>query len=257
MGTYRSVPQKVRLLTENWAKDNLFCPNCGGMLEKYPNNQPVADLQCTSCTEDFELKSTSGKIRTVIPDGAYATMLKRLLSKTNPNLFLLEYDSIRWSVNNLFVIPKYYFTPDIVQKRTPLSQTARRAGWQGCNLAVGRIPNSGRIPLVIDRVTQPVSDVLAAWTKTKFLKDLPNDQAKSWLLKTMSCVDQLAKKRFKLREIYAFELQLRDTFPRNQHIREKLRQQLQVLRDRGYLRFLGQGLYELTSMPRQQVIDPV
>jgi type II restriction enzyme len=32
-------------------------------------------------------------------------------------------------VNNFFVIPKYFFIPEIIEKRKPLSETAKRAGW--------------------------------------------------------------------------------------------------------------------------------
>ena len=247
---YKSISQKTRLLTERWAHTNLLCPSCGGVLEKYPNNQPVADFQCRICKEDFELKSTSVKIGRSIPDGAYTTMMMRLLSNTNPNLFILQYDSNDWLVNNLLVIPKYYFTPSIIQKRTPLSPTARRAGWTGCNILVSGIPNAGRIPLVLDRIAQPLNGVIAHWNKTRFLKEMTNEKSRGWLLKTMSCIDQLAKRRFELKEIYGFESQLREAFPGNQHIREKLRQQLQVLRDKGYLKFLGEGRYELNSTNR-------
>jgi len=244
---YKSFSQRARLLTEKWTHVNVSCPGCGGLLEQYPNNRPVADFQCLACLEDFELKATSARIGKSIPDGAYATMMKRLSSNDNPNLFLLQYDSKDWFVSNLLVIPKYYFSPNIIQKRSPLSLTARRAGWTGCNILVGDIPQAGRIPLVVDRIALPRKGVLAAWNKTKFLKEIPNDKSKSWLLKTMSCIDQLGKRRFELKDVYGFESDLRKTFPGNQHIREKLRQQLQVLRDKGYLKFLGEGRYELSS----------
>ena len=126
---YRSKAQKARFLTENWAYTNVFCPGCGGELKKYANNSPVADFCCPTCAEDFELKAISGKMGKIIPDGAYVSMIKRLSSQSNPNLLLLQYDAENWSVKNLAAIPKYYFTSDIIQKRPPLSPTARRAGW--------------------------------------------------------------------------------------------------------------------------------
>jgi type II restriction enzyme len=244
---YTSASQRTRLFTEKWAYNNVLCPSCGGALEKYPNNRPVADFECRTCFEDFELKATSGRIGKSIPDGAYTTMMKRLSSKDNPNLFLLQYDFKDWFVCNLLVIPRYYFSPSIIQKRTPLSPTARRAGWMGCNILVGDIPKAGRIPLVVDRIALPQDGILTAWNKTRFLKEVSNEKSKNWLLKTMSCIDQLGKRQFELRDVYGFESQLRETFPGNQHIREKLRQQLQILRDKGYLRFLGEGHYELIS----------
>lgn len=34
-------------------------------------------------------------------------------------------------------------------------------------------------------------------------------------------------------------------YPENQHIRAKIRQQMQVLRDEGFIEFLGNGEYRL------------
>lgn len=38
-----------------------------------------------------------------------------------------------------------------------------------------------------------------------------------------------------------------NTFPHNKHVREKIRQTVQKLRDDGFLRFLGKGIYELNE----------
>ena len=44
---YESTSQKVRVLTEQWVDNSIFCPNCGQLdIDKYPNNQPVADFHC-------------------------------------------------------------------------------------------------------------------------------------------------------------------------------------------------------------------
>jgi len=45
---------------------------------------------------------------------------------------------------------------------------------------------------------------------------------------------------------YRFERELAALYPRNHNLRPKIRQQLQVLRDAGLLKFEGQGTYELT-----------
>ena len=42
---------------------------------------------------------------------------------------------------------------------------------------------------------------------------------------------------FTLNDLYAFEARLSALHPTNRHVREKIRQQLQVLRDRGWLAF--------------------
>jgi type II restriction enzyme len=45
--------------------------------------------------------------------------------------------------------------------------------------------------------------------------------------------------------MYAFEAQLETLYPKNRNVRPKIRQQLQVLRDAGFISFLGEGRYEL------------
>src|ERR1700735_2603192 len=125
--SFKSGPQRARLLTERWTHANVLCPSCGGDLEKYPNNRPVADFKCARCSEDFELKATSNKIGRIVPDGAHATIMRRLVADDNPDLFLLKYDTSDWMVRTLMVIPKFYFSPSIIRKRLPLLPTARRA----------------------------------------------------------------------------------------------------------------------------------
>ncbi len=241
----KSRSQKARLVTENWASANVTCPICESGLAKYTNNAPVADFFCSGCAEDFELKSTSGKLGMSIPDGAYTTMMQRLSSHSNPNLLLLEYDAESWSVRNLAAIPKYYFTPNLIQMRPPLSPTARRAGWVGCNILIGNIPSAGKIRIVSNGVVERSEQILIDWRKTGFLAESKSDAAKGWLLQTMQCIDRIGRSRFALQDVYEFENSLRSVYPKNDHIREKLRQQLQILRNQGYLRFVARGVYEL------------
>lgn len=63
---YSSSTQKIRVITENWVNNNMFCP---------------------LCNEEYELKSKSTSIRNRINDGAYDTMIERIISINNPNFF--------------------------------------------------------------------------------------------------------------------------------------------------------------------------
>src|SRR3989338_5268716 len=90
---YKSQSQKVRVLTEAWVDNSIFCPNCGYTnIEQYGSNKPVADFYFKNCHEDYELKSKQNQISNKIVDGAYRTMIQRLTSANNPNFFLLNYD---------------------------------------------------------------------------------------------------------------------------------------------------------------------
>jgi type II restriction enzyme len=58
-------------------------------------------------------------------------------------------------------------------------------------------------------------------------------------------VRKLGKPEFTLQEMYAFEPQLKALHPTNQNVRPKIRQQLQMLRDVGLVRFGARGNYRV------------
>ena len=248
LGTnYKNASQRARVLTEHWVDESVFCPNCGRLdIDKYPNNRPVADFYCSNCKEDYELKSKQDGLGAKILDGAYRTMIERLQSSNNPNFFLLNYDLGNLFVLNFLVIPKHFFIPEIIEKRKPLAITARRAGWIGCNIVLQGIPESGKIFFVKNRQVEPKEKVLNKWKRTLFLREEKEISAKGWLLDIMRSIEKLGKREFTLDDIYAFENELSRLHPDNRHIKDKIRQQLQVLRDRGYLQFAGRGNYSLT-----------
>lgn len=243
---YTNASQKMRVLTEQWVDDSVFCPNCGHLnIDKYPNNQPVADFYCSNCKEDYELKSKQSSIGTKIVDGAYRTMVERLRGNENPNLFLLSYNLCSLEVLNFLVVPKHFFIPEIIEKRKPLAPTARRAGWIGCNILLQGIPQTGKIFFIRNKQIESKEKVLAEWKKTLFLREEKEISAKGWLLDVMRCVDKLDKREFTLDEAYAFENELSQLHPENKHIKDKIRQQLQILRDKGYLKFVEPGKYKV------------
>lgn len=239
---YTNNSQKARVMTEGWVKAQIYCPNCGrSSVEKYANNVPVADFFCTNCREDYELKSKSSSIGTKIVDGAYQTMIERLRSSTNPNFFFMSYNLQTLAVTNFVVVPKHFFVPEIIEKRKPLAPTTQRAGWVGCNINLQSLPQSGKIFLVQAGQPRPKESVLAEWGKTLFLREEKDLSAKSWTLNVMSCVERLGKQEFSLKEVYGFEAELSSKYPDNHHAKDKIRQQLQILRDKGYLEFTGVG----------------
>tara|TARA_R110002096_G_scaffold142067_1_gene297169 strand:+ start:582 stop:1358 length:777 start_codon:yes stop_codon:yes gene_type:complete len=241
---YTNNTQIARVLTENWVKKNSYCPNCGEIsLNEYENNRPVADFFCNSCLEQFELKSKNGiKVGNKIVDGAYETMIKRINSIKNPNFFFLTYDKIKWEVNNFLIIPKHYFISDIIEKRKPLSINARRAGWVGCNIDLTRIPDNGRIFLIKNSEIIPKEKVQSKWKGTEFL-NTKKGNSKGWILDVMNCVDAIKNDSFTLNDIYKFENQLKLKYPENNFIKDKIRQQLQLLRDKGLIEFKSRGIY--------------
>ncbi len=242
---YSSLTQKIRVMTERWVNQSAYCPNCGSGLSRFENNAPVADFYCSHCSEEYELKSKSGAMGKKIVDGAYSTMIERLQADNNPNFFFLTYDKSTLEIRNFLTIPKYFFIPAIIVERKPLASTARRAGWVGCNIDVSNIPELGKIFFVQNGVIKSKDEVLEKWSKTDFVKATQNIESKGWLLDVLMCVEKIKREEFSLEDVYAFEGVLKAKYPSNNNVKAKIRQQLQFLRDKGVLDFVGRGQYRL------------
>lgn len=243
---YKSKSQIARVLTENWVGQNIYCPSCGNeILDEFPNNKPVADFFCRDCKSEYELKSKKDSTSLKIVDGAYSTMIDRINSDNNPHFFFLNYDSKKLSVKNFMVIPKHYFVDDIIERRKPLAPHARRAGWVGCNILLSGIPESGKIHLVKNSQELNRSAVLSAWNRTAFLSNQKRE-SRGWTIEVMKILDKVPTRAFTLDEVYKYESVLQEKFPNNNFVKDKIRQQLQVLRDKGIIEFKGRGNYSKT-----------
>lgn len=241
---YTSSSQIARVITEQWVSDNMYCPRCGNTrITHFENNKPVADFFCQQCSSQFELKSKKGIILNTITDGAYATMIERILSLDNPDFLFMTYQKSDWSVQNLYFIPKHFFTPEVIKQRTPLSQNARRAGWVGCNIQLSSIPEAGRISIIENGKECDKNEVLQRVSIAN--KFIVNDVSeRGWLFDVMHCIEKMNSSSFTLSEMYRYENVLQILHPDNHNIRAKIRQQLQVLRDRGIIQFVNRGEYK-------------
>lgn len=89
----------------------------------------------------------------------------------------------------------------------------------------------------------PKGEVLDRWRSTLFLRDASLN-ARGWLLAVMTAGEAVGKIEFDLDDVYAHEAALSALYPGNRNVRPKIRQQLQVLRDRGWLEFTARrGTY--------------
>lgn len=241
--TYHSNSQIARILTENWVKDNMYCPRCGETrIKHFENNRPVADFFCPNCHNEYELKSKDGNLGHKVSDGAYSTMIDRITSNNNPDFFFMSYSKNEMKVKDLILVPKHFFVPDIIEKRNPLSPTARRAGWIGCNILVDKIPNQGIINIISNGNIADIKDVVKMVNKSNQLA-INIINGRGWLMDILHCINIIPTKEFTLNEIYKFEKELHIKYPKNNNIKPKIRQQLQFLRDRGVIEFLGDGRY--------------
>lgn len=240
---YKSGSQIARILTEDWLARNMYCPICGEKaIQRGEPNAPVKDYVCENCKSQYELKSKKSStthFNATVADGVYRTMISRITSLDNPSFFFMHYD--HYEVNNLIIVPKCFFIPDIIEKRPPLQEKDRRAGWEGCNILMKRIPNIAKIPVIKDGVPLPVKDVVSMYNKVYYLqtKSLSN---RGWLVDTLRLVERLGS-NFTLDEMYNFVPELQNKYPENHHIHDKIRQQLQFLRDKGLIEFISRGRY--------------
>jgi type II restriction enzyme len=246
--TFSSGSQIARVLTEDWVKRNVYCPSCGNDdLNQFENNKPVADFLCDNCKAEYELKSKKDSFTLKIVDGAYATMIQRINSNNNPSFFFLNYSPSKAEVLNFLVIPKHYFIGDIIERRKPLSNTARRAGWTGCNILLKSIPETGKIFIVRNGLVEDKKHVLQKWSSTSFLAN-QKLEARGWLIEVLKVVERIPANEFKLADVYLFEKELHQKFPGNNFVKDKIRQQLQVLRDKGLIEFKGSGNYKKVKL---------
>jgi type II restriction enzyme len=246
LAAYTSKSQRARIATESWAGSNLYCPNCDSpVLSPSLANTPAVDFDCPKCAATYQLKAQSCAFSRRIVDAAYSTMVRAILEDRTPNLFAMHYEISKWVVENVILIPQFAFPLSAIEKRKPLAETARRAGWVGCNILLHAIPPDARIQIISKGKPVAAAAVRAQYARIRPLAKLDAKQ-RGWTLDVLNVVRSLGKKEFDLAEVYTSEEKLAKLHPANRHVRDKIRQQLQVLRDLGLLKFRGHGEYQLS-----------
>lgn len=244
---YKNPCQRTRIISERWFSENAYCPSCPSpVLEQFEANRKVIDFRCPRCEERFQLKAKAGNFGRTVPNSAYRPKIEAILANKAPNYAFLRYDSVLMQVTDLFVIPKYFFSPEVIQKRRPLRITARRAGWVGSNILLGRLPIDSKLHLIKNGLILPQESVRKTWKKFSFLQEIPVS-SKGWLTDVLAYIRKLDKSKITLQEMYSFAETLGKMHPQNKNIKPKIRQQLQFLRDRGILEFLGEGEYKIIT----------
>lgn len=241
---YRSLSQQARVLSDGWFARNAYCLACDAdEVRPTSANTRATDFVCPKCSHRYELKTFERRPRGSLVDGAYDSMMQRMLAGTAPTLCLLERTQ-EWRIRSFAAIHASFLVPEVVEKRPPLGPHARRAGWIGCNIRLDQIARDGEVAVVDAGIVQPVDDV-----RRRFQRFLPLAEKKAtqrgWTLLTLRIVRGLGKSSFRLSDMYAREGEFAKAYPENRHVRDKIRQQLQILRDLGVLAFEERGEYRL------------
>ncbi len=240
---YKSASQRARVITEAWAFENMYCPACtSDRLDKTRTGTEAIDFVCSGCDSQYQLKAVSKPFGRKIVDAAYDAMIRAITRDQLPHFLLLSYDNIGAIVKDLLIIPKFCLPRSAIEARKPLSSSARRAGWVGCNIILDMVPPEGRINVINSGFISPKGKVRERFRLVQPLSDL-STKTRGWTLDVLTVLRSIKKSEFTLDDAYLFESALSERHPENYHVRDKIRQQLQVLRDLGYLEFVRRGFY--------------
>jgi type II restriction enzyme len=159
---------------------------------------------------------------------------------------MLMYYSQAWRVQRLVAIHPVFLTPAVVVKRhKPHIRPKTGVKYQMCDLNLSFIPADGKIVLVQDGEVRPQQQARRLFKESLRFADVPLAK-RGWAALVLSAIRKIGKTHFTLNEVYAFEKQMHGAYPQNNHVRPKIRQQLQELRDLGYIEFLdNKGEYRM------------
>jgi type II restriction enzyme len=242
---FNNPSQQARIVTEAWIAANAYCVACeSDRLVATTANTKARDFECEHSGHPYELKSSASARGGKIVDGAFGSMMDRIQNGSAPNLLLMNYGP-RWRINKLTVVHHMLLTETVIQKRKPLSVTARRAGWIGCNILLDEIPLEGKIEVISDGHFLPKADVRRLYALSERLSALP-PSGRGWTALVLNELRKIGKPHFTIHDAYSMELRVSAKYPANRNVRPKIRQQMQILRDLGFLRFESRGQYSFT-----------
>ena len=222
----------IRDLCENWFLDNVFCPNCGyEKLNKTPSS--ASTFCCSACQNKFLLtyreEKDESQLSVELPF-SYNKIISQIESALIPDTFVLFFNEY-CDVTRLFLVHKKFITTDaIIQKgNVPF-------------LALDKILGLGIIRFFQYEEDLDGSEILAAYQNAKLAEE-ESAEFNGWVKDVYLCIVKIGKEEFELNDVYRYVDYLKQKHVNNNTIEAKIRQQLQVLRKRGYLEFLGHGRF--------------
>ena len=237
---YENSSQKMRKVTESWITQNMLCPYCGkSYLIKAAANHQNADFTCPTCLEAYTLKCKNSPIHDKLQIGAYQPMMQSIASLDNPNFLFLEYDAKELRIQNLFMVPRYFFCIDTIEKRQPLSSPTRRQAWVGCNILLNRIPSEGHIYIVENEMEYTMQEVLEKRRQTNFMCSY-KPRAREWIIDILNLIQE---KEFTVEEICSYAPIMEIRYAGITDAQVRIRKVLRILRDNGIIIFVGKGIY--------------
>ncbi len=99
-----------------------------------------------------------------------------------------------------------------------------------------------RISVVSEGSPHTPREVRRSFNRLRPLEKLQMEK-RGWTLDVLQVIQSLGKMEFTLADVYEHTQDLAKLHPNNAHVRDKIRQQLQVLRDLNLIEFLSPGSY--------------
>ncbi len=247
---YKSLSQRARRISEDWATRNLYCLACASdQLDAAKANTPVWDYSCSTCGACYQLKSQSKPFGWKVSNSQYDIKMQAIAEGRAPHYAFLQYSTLAEVVTDLFVVPGHFLSQAVVEQRPPLPPHARRAGWIGSNILLGQLPSEARVPVVQAGISRNPDVVRDEWGRYQFLAA----EKGGWAADVLSCIRVLEREtqttEFTLQDFYQrFEAELAARHTDNRNVQAKIRQQMQVLREGKVLSFVdNRGRYRLIA----------
>ena len=140
---WKSESRIVGEACEEYIKNNIKCVRCNhNNFEKCKTNEKSKDLICIECSQNYQIKAksvTQKEINNIKNENSFKTLGGEYLTTINNineniDYLIILYEKQSYAVKNILYIKNENITSDCIIPRNPLSSTAKRAGWQGCNI---------------------------------------------------------------------------------------------------------------------------
>ena len=145
---WKSESRIVGEASEYYVINNVKCVRCNNHnFEKCKINEKSKDLICISCNQKYQIKSKcvtqnqftniqcKNTFKTI--GGEYSTTLNNI--NENIDYLIILYEKQSYKIINILYIKNENINSHCIIPRKPLSLTAKRAGWQGCNIVFDNI----------------------------------------------------------------------------------------------------------------------
>ena len=150
---YKNNSQKVRVMSEIWAEENIFCPNCGSEISNFENNRPVASFYFKNCDETYyidyqkPISQNDVFVKKIFKGGYYWVLNKVKFLEKHSKVISTYMDIISYDkfYNNLLDLNNSNFNPFIKDNKRITGWIKTKDGEKVNYLKVKKISNSNHL----------------------------------------------------------------------------------------------------------------